>query len=205
MDLPFFSIDVATVVIKRDSVIGMDKDSIRADVGTWIPDSIRHIRQLLPDTFRSETHSSYTGEHVQLYTADNCHYHKHNSLYGHIDLAETHSGTDGFRWSIYRQPQSCKGIISAAGRYSGDPRLPIGRHPLAGGGMSPIYLPAADICCRITAELLILIPALDLDLIYAHRAECTDEGCGQTGIGNQWDIEVNCCSTDVISISQLSV
>ena len=152
MDLPFFCIDVATVVIKRGSVIGMDKDSIRADVGTWIPDSIRHIRQLLPDTFRSETHPSYTGKHVQLYTADNCHHHKHNSLYGHIDLAETHGGTDGFRWSIYRQPQSCKSIISAAGRYSGDPRLPIGRHPLAGGGMSPIYLPAADICCRITAE-----------------------------------------------------
>ena len=183
----------------------MDKDSIRADVGTWIPDSIRHIRQLLPDTFRSETHPSYTGEHVQLYTADNCHHHKHNSLYGHIDLAETHGSTDGFRWSIYRQPQSCKGIISAAGRYIGDMPppargcLPIGRRG------SPEYLPAADICCRITAELLILIPALDLDLIYAHRAERTDEGCGQTGIGNQWDIEVNCCSTDVISISQLSV
>ena len=24
-------------------------------------------------------------------------------------------------------------------RYTGDPRLPLGRHPLAGGGMSPIY------------------------------------------------------------------
>ena len=25
---------------------------------------------------------------------------------------------------------------------TGDPRLPAGRHPLAGGGMSPICLPA---------------------------------------------------------------
>ena len=53
--------------------------------------------------------------------------------------------------------------------------------------------------------LLILIPALDLDLVYAHSAECTDEGSCETRVGDEWNIEVNGCSADVISIGQLSV
>ena len=183
----------------------MDKNSVCTDVGTGIPDRIRDLCQLLSDPVRPETHTSDSCQYVQLYTTDHCDRNQHHTCHGDTDMAETPGRIHGFRRSIHSQPQSCKGIISAAGRYIGDMPppargcLPIGRRG------SPEYLPAADICCRITAELLILIPALDLDLVNAHRAECTDERSSKTRVGNQWNIEVNCCSTNVISVSQLSV
>ena len=54
-------------------------------------------------------------------------------------------------------------------------------------------------------EILVLIPALDLDVVDGHRAECADEGCGQTGIRDERDVEVYGCTTDIVSVGQLLV
>ena len=52
--------------------------------------------------------------------------------------------------------------------------------------------------------ILILIPALDLDVVDRHRAECTDEGCCQTGIRDERNVVVDRCTTNVVSVCKLS-
>ena len=44
--------------------------------------------------------------------------------------------------------------VSSAASLSGDPRLPVGRHPLAGGGMSPTSDTAAEIPADLTPSLI---------------------------------------------------
>ena len=53
--------------------------------------------------------------------------------------------------------------------------------------------------------ILILIPALDLDVVDRHCAECTDEGCCQTRICDQRNVVVNGCTANVVSVCELLV
>ena len=54
-------------------------------------------------------------------------------------------------------------------------------------------------------ELLILLPALDLDVLLLHLAEGIDEGACQTCVGDQWDIVVDRRTTDLIAVGQLTL
>ena len=52
--------------------------------------------------------------------------------------------------------------------------------------------------------VLILTPSLDVDIIDAQCAERIDERRSQTAVGNQWYVEVDGCTTNLITIRKLT-
>lgn len=50
--------------------------------------------------------------------------------------------------------------------------------------------------------LFIFLPALDLDFILAHVAECFNECFGQAGVGNQRNVVVDGPTTDAVTVGQ---
>ena len=52
---------------------------------------------------------------------------------------------------------------------------------------------------------LVLIPALDLDVVDGHCAEGADEGCRKTGIRDERNVEVDCCAADVVAVGEFLV
>lgn len=61
---------------------------------------------------------------------------------------------------------------------------------------------------EVTAILLnhiiesILIPGLDLDVVYAGGAESADEGGGEAGIREEGDVEVYGCPSDLVAVGK---
>ena len=54
-------------------------------------------------------------------------------------------------------------------------------------------------------ELLILLPALDLDVLLLHLAEGIDEGTGQTRVGDQRNVVIDRRTTNLVTIGQLTL
>ena len=52
--------------------------------------------------------------------------------------------------------------------------------------------------------LLILLPALDVEFVELHGAESVDEGGCQTGVGDEWYVEVDGCTANLISVAQFA-
>lgn len=57
----------------------------------------------------------------------------------------------------------------------------------------------------VKKQLLILLPALDLDILLLQLAECFDEGTCQTSIGNQWNIMIDGSATNLVATSSVHV
>ena len=51
--------------------------------------------------------------------------------------------------------------------------------------------------------LFVLAPSLDVDVFQLGGAECVDERTCQTAVGNQWHVEVDGCTTNLVTIAQL--
>ena len=51
--------------------------------------------------------------------------------------------------------------------------------------------------------LLVLAPSLDIDVLQLGSAEGIDERTCQTAIGNQWHVEVDGSTTNLVTIAQL--
>lgn len=52
--------------------------------------------------------------------------------------------------------------------------------------------------------IIILLPALHLDVLQFQVAECLDEGLGQTGIGHQRNVVIDGTTTDAVAVGQLT-
>ena len=52
-------------------------------------------------------------------------------------------------------------------------------------------------------SILVLAPSLDVDILQLGGAECIDECTCQAAIGNQWHVEVDGCTTNLVTIAQL--
>lgn len=52
--------------------------------------------------------------------------------------------------------------------------------------------------------LLILLPALDVEFVELHGAESVDEGRCQTCVGDEWYVEVDGCTANLISVAQFA-
>ena len=164
----------------------MDPYSFGADVGAGISDRLCNIYELFPDSVRPEAHTSYPCQHVQLHPADHSYGHQHHPGYGHPDMAESPCCPHGLCRRLCRQPQPSKSIN----------RL---HHMTQAIQLDLLIFSVLDF------TLSILIPALDLDVIDRHRAECTDECCRKTCISDERNIEIHSGTTYVVSVGQLSV
>ena len=49
--------------------------------------------------------------------------------------------------------------------------------------------------------LSILLPALDVEVIELHGAESVDESRCQTCVGDEWHVEVDGCTANLISVA----
>ena len=105
VDLPVLRPDGDAYVVQGSHQPILDKNTVCPALGTGLPHRIRHIHKLFPDPCRSETDSSYSGEHVQLYTANNCHSDQHNHRNGYIDMAEASCCVPCIFRCICRKPQ----------------------------------------------------------------------------------------------------
>ena len=54
------------------------------------------------------------------------------------------------------------------------------------------------------ALLSIFAPASDGYVVRTHGAECADESTGQTGIGQQWNIQVYGSAADTVAVTQFA-
>lgn len=52
--------------------------------------------------------------------------------------------------------------------------------------------------------LFIFFPALDSNVIDCHGTECMDKGACQTCICNQRNVQVDCCTTDLVTVVQFT-
>ena len=52
-------------------------------------------------------------------------------------------------------------------------------------------------------ELLILIPRLDIQIVNAITQECADEGGGEAGVCEEWDVEVDGHTADYVILVHL--
>ena len=53
----------------------------------------------------------------------------------------------------------------------------------------------------LNKELFILAPSLDVDILELGGAECIDERTCQAAIGNQWHVEVDGSTTNLVTIA----
>ena len=56
----------------------------------------------------------------------------------------------------------------------------------------------------ILQALLILRPRLDAQVVHRHRAEGIDEGAGQTGVGDERNVEVDGRTAYLVAVTQLA-
>lgn len=61
-----------------------------------------------------------------------------------------------------------------------------------------------DVYVRLYA-ILVLVPALDLDVVDGHCAEGTDEGGGQTCVGDKRNVEVDGSAAYIVAVGELLV
>ena len=139
MDISVLCPDVSAAFVPCSVLIRMDTDSDGADVGIGLSDRIRYIHELFSHSFRSETHPAHSGKHVQLYSADNSNCHQRHNRNGYAYMAESAGCSPGIRWCHRRQPKSLEVIKQE--------------------------WPALLQAIFEFRNLLILIPALDLDVI----------------------------------------
>ena len=59
-------------------------------------------------------------------------------------------------------------------------------------------------CFRLAPLCVVFLPALNLDVLFAEGAECFDEGFGQTDVGHQRDVVVDCPAADAVAVGQLA-
>ena len=129
MDFPFFFPDVTSSIFQRSLFFWLDTNTGNTDVGTGLSDRIRNLRQLFPDSFRTETYTSDTCQYVQLHPANNSNSNQHRSLYGHPYLAKNSGRLNGLCWCLHCESQqncslTCRRDIynaeSPASYYTGD-------------------------------------------------------------------------------------
>ena len=53
--------------------------------------------------------------------------------------------------------------------------------------------------------LLVFLPALNLDVFFVHITESADESTCQAGVGDQWNVVIDRCTTDLLAIGQLAL
>lgn len=80
-------------------------------MGIRIPDSICNIHKLFSDSIRTEKHTAYIGEYVQLYPAYNRHSHQHYHWNGYLDLAKDSGCSNGIYGRVCSQQQQIEDIV----------------------------------------------------------------------------------------------